>query len=533
MPILSDIGLWLDSHNWGGSFEKAMARYEQLQSNWALLMHGGESHRVRPYSPRTKIIQRENDKDGLGRCIPGDGHYEKPQDYANRRFKQVNEADYILPFNEIPSLKNSEHLKWWSTWCLGFMEICVSQGRRAAIGTIPVTTLEPQHWKGLHPVLSFISAHDDQFVFTITGYSNGIMPSGVNGTYPPNFKDDKGKLLPAADWYRFNPAEWPKEVDLTRRQWIAARIADMIVSMQNAGEDPPPTAVIEDGVDDVDDNVVQQWTKTLLRRATYNECKGWRSYKNQYEEWIKGFPKPYNGLSWQEYHAYGRLWQRDVVHRPFRRKNGDCVVQSSLDFLCSTDPNWERHFNMMSDEAAAYWRVIVEDIHNPLDLPWRIPKDNKPMFPLPSDPKWIEHTNESGSDYRIRPEAGTRLAETGWIRAGEKFSIYPDGEVENWRIGKNVAGVTGYVDAGVLEKKLPPAPLPAFDFADVLARLKQDLDSLAINIKSKGEQLSDANHVVARLDAELKLLETTRKDIAETVKVIEQYQQTVLEPIGG
>lgn len=525
MSILTDIGLWLDTHNWGHSFERAMGYYERLQPNWTLLMHANESHRVKPYSPHTKIIQRENDKDGLDRAIPGSGSYEKPADYAARRFKQVPLDVYILPFNEIPSLHQTEHLKWWSAWCLGFMEICLQQGRKAAIGTVPVTTLEPDQWKALHPVLNFISAHDDQFVFTVTGYSNGIMPSGINGTYPPNFRDDKGKLLPAEDWYRFNPAEWAKHVDLTKRQWIAGRITDMIVSMLNAGEDPPPCVEIEGGLDDNDDNVVQQWTKTLIKRATYNECKGWRSYKAQYEEWIKGFPAPYNALTWQQYHAYGRLWQRDVVYRPFRRKNGDCVVQSSLDFLCSTNPDWERHFNVMSDEAAAYWETIMNE---PLDLPWRTQDDSEMTFPLDTDPGWKPMVNQSDAKYGVQKTI--RAEPYAYILPGETFHHFEGRDYENLTIVKTNGGQIGYADRGVLVVKLPeppPAPPPSPTLSDLIERL-QAISASAF--KTMNELVNEREQLERERDAAKNRLASAQAEYEEAfVRLDEKNHQIARE----
>lgn len=472
--IQTDIGLSVNTQE-TGDWGKMARTYERLHSNWALLMHGGESHRLRPFSPGTRVIQREDANDGASRFLPFtddkkvNPKYEPPQSYYNRRTKQVNEQDYILVCNEIPSLKNSEHVKRWNEYMLEMMRLGIAGGRRFAIGTIPTGTLDPQNWKALHPTLQMISEHDELFVFTFTEYANGFMAAGVNGTYPPGFKNEQGHILPkdgildvSDGWYRFSPADWAKQLDLEKRQWMVGRYLDMVKSLVGAGIDPPPSVCIETGVDVVDGNVTGQWTKKLLKRKDFEELRGWRSYLAQWGMWIATFGAPYNDLSWMEYHLMGRLWQLDVAYRPFRRANGDAIVQSTLDFMWTTNKEWVKHFNTGDPEFDEFYAGYDADRDVPLPRPWKVEQPAPlptpismppPLTPAPPahDGRYEKYTADTEkvilNVYTFARIGTDRVTQ---IDDGKEISAIPALETSDGWIPVLVKGYTGWVMASWL-----------------------------------------------------------------------------------
>lgn len=466
MTINTDIGLTVNTAE-VGDWGKMARTFEKLQPNWTLLMHGNESYRLRPLSPRTRFIQREDANDGAKRFLPFNDDksinraYENPQAYYNRRTKQVNEQDYILVCNEIPSLKNPEHVKRWNEYMQEIMRLGVAGGRRFAIGTIPTGTLEPEHWRALHPTLAMIAEYDDLFVFTFTEYANGFMAAGSNATYPPHFKDAQGKEYPPDGWYKFSPTDWPKHLDLEKRQWMVGRYLDMVKSLAEAGNDSPPSVCIETGTDNVDDNVTQQWTKQLIRRAGFEEVQGWRSLLAQWANWIQTFPAPYNNFTPVSYHLLGRLWQIDVACNPYRRANGDAIVQSTLDFMWTTNKQWIKHFNTGDSEFDEFYAGYFANRDVPMFRPWKaIEEPSVSQLPLPNDSRFIEAVaqtkgiNAKGYDF---PRLDTKVAVE--IESGDMVAHIDETGVPGWiwvRWGGKVYWVQQSDKLWFIDKK--PAP---------------------------------------------------------------------------
>lgn len=172
------------------------------------------------------------------------------------------------------------------------------------------------------------------------------------------------------------------------------------------------------------------------------------------------------------------------------------------------------HGNTGKEHSADDWKThdvsFLADFQRELETYSASQKDDDMTFPLPTDPKWKQMVNLSGAKHGVLKTI--RAEPFAWILPDETFYHYEGRDFEHLTIVKSLGGQIGYCDRGVLKVVIPPPPPPEPEPPPVID-LKHSIDAVKILIGRREDDLQEANHVVARIDTELKLLKIILSDL--------------------
>lgn len=426
-----------------------------------------------------------------------------PRQWLDRNKQYAVEGIALYVLNEPPF--NKVVIEWLIELC----KINLEPGYRftLVLGNWATGNPQPEQWALAIELLQLLAARPDLFILGLHQYAGAVVTSGLYGGWPDNAGVEPGK--PGVGKNLIPPANWPKSMledgkPISRfhlgREWF------LVTFCKREGITPPRIIVTEALFDDTSD--IDTWLKRLPASSPYHNVRGFKSLRYQWARW---FP------DWSIDQAYFEQlkYALEVIWK-------DSPVEAVCLFCWGhSSQDWEQ-FDVSGQT----------EFHQLLETYSASQKDDGDMtFPLPTDPKWIQQINQSGEKHSIRK---TLLLETPFadILPGETFWYYPGLDAENAIIVKNIGGLVGYADRGVLVVKPPKPEPPPVDLAALTAAipgiaktadeiavemeaLTQKRDALRVELAALDEQISAWAHARARLVDAKKLIELFVEDAAK------------------
>jgi hypothetical protein len=244
-----------------------------------------------------------------------------------------------------------------AAWLVEVISIGAARGMRFVVLNSSVGTPHQDDWYKARELLQVAGAMRDNVIIGLHEYAGGVVTSGFIGGEPGFIQ----------------PSTWPEDTsDLTL--WHMGRYRFLLKYCRDSNLPIPRILITEWGFDDLGD--IKAWTDRLQKTPPYENIRGWRSLKNQWQAWF--------GKSEQKALAQQLFYADDAIYGP--------EVEGYQVFCWGKSPDWlqfdvsdalEWHAALEARAAETEPQPQPEPTPEPPPQPEPIPGPPPPPFPVP------------------------------------------------------------------------------------------------------------------------------------------------------
>lgn len=267
--------------------------------------------------PGTTVIFREYGSRG-----DGDLHLQSdPKAWLDGHAHQAKDGIVLHVLNEPPF--NTEVMEWLTE----MLRLAAPRGIPLIVGNWAVGNPQPEQWPMARDLLQLLDQYRNLFILGLHEYAGGVITSGLVGGNPTMIQ----------------PGSWPQDVSSITR-FHMGRFKFLMNYCDSVSIRHPRIILTEHGFDDTSD--IKAWEETLKKTAPYLNIRGWKTLRNQWQDW-------FGGLGWSAERAYFEqlAWADRTIYRnsPVEAQCIFCWGHSSQD--------WEQ-FDVA--EAPEFQRLLEE-----------------------------------------------------------------------------------------------------------------------------------------------------------------------------